>query len=250
MILTPTDIARFLYCPMLPKKAEGLVYKKSTLLESCIGKAIKLAEHRCLLNESDISSRKISKAWDDVWWPTSAAHKIDFKDAGKYTMDAMPYFLDYCKYDLSDFLHPVVSVDVETKIPIGQSILHAHIDMIKVDLTVKHKNMMLVDFSKKNMKTSDVGLDPGIAATALALSRGEGETIQYVTVQIDESKDKLFVTSSVFRPSDMERIRKVVSYVEHSIRKGAVYGHRWKCEECKACPSFKYLMKEDSLLRQ
>jgi len=250
MTLTPTDIARFIYCPLLPKRSEHLVYKKRSLFESCVGEAIKEAERACLVNESDISPRKITRAWDNTWWPASATHNIPFNKAQDFTLKATPYFLDYCKYDISDFLHPTVAVDVDTKIPVGQSIFHAHIDMIKVDLTIKQKNMMLIDFTKKGMKTFDVSLDPGIASVAMAFNRGVEEIIRYVLVEIDENNERLFITSSVFRQSDMENIRKMVFYIENSIRKGVSYGDRWKCKECKACPSFKYLMKEDSLLRQ
>ena len=250
MQLTPTDIARFLYCPLLPKKSEYLVYKPRTMFESCVGEAIKEAERTSLLNETEIGPRKITKAWDNTWWPACAAHSIPFKEAQERTIKAGPYFLDYCKYDISDFLHPTVAINVDAQTPVGQSILHTHIDLVKVDLTMSEKNMMLIDFTKKGMKTFDVGLDPGIAATALSFYRGKGELIQYVVIEIDENIEKLFVTYSVFRPSDMENIKKMINYVENSIRRGVLYGDRWKCKECKACPSFKYLMKEDSLLRQ
>jgi len=250
MIFTPTDIACFLYCPMLPKGSEYLVYEKSTVFESCVGNAIVEAERGCLLNDSEINPRMINKAWDNTWWPVCATHKIPFKKAQDKTVKAGPYFLDYCKYDISDFLHPTVAVDIDVQVPVGQSVLHAHVDLMKVDLTVSNKNMMLIDFSKKGMKTFDAGLDPGIAATAMAFHRGVKETIQYVLVEVDENTEKLFVTSAVFRPSDIENIKKMISYVENSMRNGVSYGNRWKCKECKACPSFKYLMKEDSLLRQ
>jgi len=250
MIFTPNDIARYLYCPLLPRKKEHLVYPAMSVFETCIGESIKQAEKSCLIKESELLPRKITKAWDDIWWPMVAANKINFKEAKAKTIKASPYFIDYCKYDISDHLHPTVGVDIETKIPIGQSILHSHIDLIKVDLTLQEKNMMLIDFSKKEMKTVDAGLDPGIAATALGLSRGAGESIQYVLVEIDEKKDKLFVTTSVFRPSDLDNIRNMILSIERNIRKNVVYGDRWKCKECQACPSFKYLMNEDGRLRQ
>jgi len=250
MKLTPTDIARFLYCPLLPRKSEHLVYKPRTMFESCVGEAIKEAERVCLLNDTEINPRRITKAWDNTWWPACAAKNIPFKLAQKQTIKASPYFLDYCKYDISDFLHPTVAVNAEAQFPVGQSVLHSTIDLMKVDLTISEKNVMLIDFTKKEMGTSDVALDPGIAVTALSFYRGQGETIRYVTIDTNEKSDKLFVTSSVFRPSDMENIRNMVTNVENNIRRGVTYGDRWKCKECQACESFKYLMKEDTLLRR
>lgn len=250
MQLTPTDIARFLYCPLLPRKYDHLVYKPLTMFESCVGEAIKEAERACLINDTEINPRKINKAWDITWWPTCTSHGISFKEAQERTVEAGPYFLDYCKYDISDFLHPTVAVNVNTQVPIGQSILHTHIDLIKVDLTMNEKNMILIDFTKKDIRTSDVGLDPGIAATATSFYQGEGEVIKYVLVEVDENNKKLFITTAVFRPSDIKNIRKMIFYVENSIRKGVSYGDRWKCKECQACQSFKYLMKEDTQLRQ
>jgi hypothetical protein len=249
MLLTPEEISYFLYCPMLPKASRHLVYRPSTLLESCIRKAIKQAEKSCLVNGRDLNTRKIIKAWDNIWWPVCAAEGIDFAQAEKLTIKATSYFLDYCKYDISGQLYPTGAVDAEVKIPIGQSILHAHADLIKVDLTMGKRNMMLIDLSKKGISTSDTGLDPGIATTAMAFYTGTGEVIRYISAQVDENKDKLFITNSVFRPSDIEKTRKMVSHVENSLYRGVSYGDRWKCKECKACPSFRYLTKEDMHLK-
>ena len=250
MRLIPKDVARYLYCPLLPKSSDNLIYNELSLFESSVGEAIRIAEHRCLLNEVEVTPRRIMKAWDSNWWPTCAHNNISFKEAQKKTIEAGPYFVDYCKYDLSDFLHPTIATDVDAQVNLGQSVLHAHIDIIKTDLTIKNKNILLIDFSKKGMSTSDTGLDPGIASNAIAFYTGSGETIRYILVQIDERSKKLFTTQAIFRPDNIKNIRNMVFYVENSIRKGVLYGDRWKCKECKACPSFKYLMKNDILLKQ
>ena len=250
MQFTSLDIARYLYCPLLPKRLDYLIYSKQSLFENNIGESIKKAEQNCLLKESEINPRKIMKAWDSVWWPNCAKNKISFKDAQKYTIKAGIYFTDYCKYDISDILYPTIAVDVNLQTRINQSILHTHIDLIKVDLTIKEKNILLIDFSKKDMSTSDTALDPGIASTAMSFYRGSGEIIRYILVQIDDKNKKLFMTSSIFRPNQIENIRKMVFNVENNIRRGVSYGDRWKCKECKACPSFKYLMKQDTLSKQ
>jgi hypothetical protein len=139
---------------------------------------------------------------------------------------------------------------INAEINVGQSILKAHVDIMKVDLRIKEKNIMLIDFKKKNMSTIDVAMDPGIGATALAFSRNKNEIIQYVIVEINESNKKLFITQAIFRPEQLQNTYKMICSVEENIRKKINYGDRWKCQECKQCPSFKSLMREDFLLRQ
>lgn len=246
MKLTPKDVARYLYCPLLPRKSDNLVYKDITLFESSIGKSITGAEKYCLLNELEVTPRRIMRSWDNIWWPLCVSNDIPLKFAQNKTIQAGPYFIDYCKYDISDFLHPTIAVDVDAQINIGQSVLHTHIDVVKTDLTVKYKNTLLLDFTKKSLNQSDTSLDPGIASTALAFYTGHKEIIKYILIQIDEKTKKLFMTQAIFRPDDIKNIYKMVNYVENSIRKGVLYGDRWKCKECKACPSFKYLIEKDT----
>jgi hypothetical protein len=248
MVLKPQDIARFSYCPMLPK-GTGLVYKKNTFLEYCIGKAIKKAEKNCLLKDSTLTSKKIINAWDNIWWPACSAKNINFKTAQEITVKASRFFLDYCKYDVSGFLYPTVGVDIESQLNIGGSILKTKIDLLKVDLTVSQKNIVLIDFTKKDLRSIDVALDPGIAATALSFYRGKGEVIRYMCMQIDEKKNKIFATSRIFRPKQLQQTRKQIKNIMTAINNGVIYGNRFNCTECKQCPEFKYLMKEDSHLR-
>lgn len=247
MVLTPKDIARFSYCPMLPEDT-NLIYEKSTVLERYIGEAIKAAEKHCLLKDSIVTSKKIINAWDNIWWPACPANNIDFKTAQEKTVKASRYFLDYCKYDISGFLYPTVGVDIESQLNIGGTIIKTKIDLLKVDLTVSKKNIILVDLQKKGMQTLDVVLDLGIAATALSFYKGN-EYIRYVLIEVDETKKKLFVTSRVFRPKDMQQTRKNVEHIVKAMNNGVAYGNRWNCKECKKCPDFKYLTKEDFLLR-
>jgi len=246
MILTPDDISNFLYCPLLPKGTE-VVYKKNTFFESCVGEAIKLAERNCLLKDSVLNNKKIITAWDNIWWPACPSQNIDFKTAQDLTVKASRYFLDYCKYDISDCLYPTIAVNVESQVNINSTILKTHIDMIKVDLSVSNKNMVLVDFSKKDMSSIDIALDPGIRSTVLSFSQGKNETIQYMLIQPNSKTNKLVITSAIFRPKEIENIRKMVSYVEQGIRRNISYGNRWQCKECQKCKSFKYLTNNDSL---
>jgi len=249
MILTPDDISSFLYCPLLPKGTE-VVYKKNTFFESCVGAAIKKAEQNTLLKDSTLNSKKIITAWDSIWWPACPTQGIDFKKAQDLTVKANKYFLDYCKYDISDFLYPTIAVDVEAQISIGSTVLKTHIDMIKVNLNMSDKNIVLIDFSKKQMSTVDIALDPGIRATALSFSRGKNETIIYMIIEVDNKRNKLFITQAVFRPKEIENIRRMIFYVEKAIREGILYGNRWQCKECRQCESFKYLTKNDTRLKQ
>jgi len=250
MIISPLDISRYIYCPLLPKGADEVVYSKNSFFELCIGEAIIKTEQTCLIKGNDINSRKIMNSWDSIWWPACPGQNISFKEAQDKTIKASLFFLDYCKYDFIDYSCPTVATDINAEINVGQSILKAHVDIMKVDLRIKEKNIMLIDFKKKNMSTIDVAMDPGIGATALAFSRNKNEIIQYVIVEINESNKKLFITQAIFRPEQLQNTYKMICSVEENIRKKINYGDRWKCQECKQCPSFKSLMREDFLLRQ
>jgi hypothetical protein len=237
MELTPEKISCFLFCPYMLSLsgAEQKLIPPLLPLEEHIRIAICEAERRCLLKESEINPRKIIRAWDNTWWPNVSSLGISYKDAQKLSTKACIKFNDYCKYDFVDFLHPTVGVDIESQVQINRSILKAQIDMIKVDLTESKKNILLIDFSRKNMTNREIALDPAVLAKVYAFSEGQGETITYLSIDLSDSKSKLGVVQAIFRADDVQEIGNLIQYIEIGMQKKIKHMNKWNCKECQLC---------------
>jgi len=238
--VTPLDIACFQYCS---KTLEKQSYKEKvipslTFFEEHVRRAIIEAEKSLIFKDSDIDPRKILRKWDSIWWPAAVSSKMDMKEAQQYAVDASAKFSDYCRYDVSDYLHPTAAADIETTIKINTSCLTARIDLLKVNLSEKKRNITLVDFTRKNLTTRDIILDPAIRAIAYAFSLGKDETITYTCIDVCEELEKLSVSSAVFRTAELEEIRKMLIHTESGIRNKVQRLNRWQCKECNICPNF------------
>ena len=240
MYLNPLDIACYIYCPiLLQKKRHDKISPRLTFAEQYIRKAFIYGEMNACLKDSVITPRKLLNAWEKVWWPSvTAAGTISIKEAHDISLKASHKFTDYCKYDISDCMFPTAGVEAESDVKIGQSILKATVDVVKVDLNEKNKNTVLVNFNRKGLSLSSAALDPAIRATAYAFYSGKGETITHISVDIDENIKDVKLTTSTFRPEAMEGIRKMLYYVECGISRGAFHANPYPCKECKVCPTF------------
>ena len=240
MYINSSDIACFLYCPYIRKykNAKEIVMPKPTLLQQAVGKAIRAAELNCMLKNSDLTPRKILRVWDKLWWPYVAENNIPMKDAKNVSVKASSIFSDYCKYDISDFTKYITigSRILETK-QLGNLTLESEIDVIKIDMTTK-KNINLIDFSRKSLTNREIVLDPEIRAKVYCFYQDKEEDIIYTHVSLN-SKDKLNISSVIFRPTDMEEIRKMILLAKTGIENNINYMNKWNCKECKQCPNSK-----------
>ncbi len=242
MILTPEDFACFIYCP---KTLETQVYKQKvvpslTYFEDKVRLAIIEAERNILLKDGELNIKKMHQAWDKIWWPAIPSSKISLPKAEELTIKAGIKLSDYCKYDISDYLYPTAGVDLHSEISIGSSILKTQIDLIKVNLKTKKKNILLVDMSRKKLSTREMVLDPAIRAKAYSFYSGEKESVSYACIDLNEKENKLTVSTVVFRAQEMEKIKKMLFHIERGIRKGVFYMNRWQCKECQICQNFKF----------
>lgn len=244
--LNPEDFSSFAYCPYLKSKTQSTSsIEEMNTFERCVTKAIKETESNCLLSGGDIVPRKILRRWDNIWWPEVTKNNIDFEDAQKQSIKASKIFADYCKYDISGYMYPTAGVDIESQVSLGHHILRAKTDIIKVDLTIKNRNIVLVNFTNKRLSARDMALDIGIQSIIYAfcdkmnLVLGPKENISYTSISINSRNDNLSISTVVFRKENLKSIEKTMKHIEHGIYKGVDYMNRWNCEVCRKCQIFK-----------
>lgn len=241
-MVTPIEIACFQYCTKTLEKQSyrEKVIPSLTFFEDHVRQAIVQAEKMLIFKDSEPTPRKILKVWDKIWWPACTSSGIPIKQAQTLAVKASVKFSDYCKYDISDYMLPTAAADVEHWVPLGNSGIRARIDLIKVNLNGKKRNINLVDFTRKGLTTRDIILDPAIRATAYVFSLGISGTITYTCIDVSENNEKLIVSSAVFRPEEMQRIREMLIHTEIGITSGIYKLNRWQCKECGICQNFKF----------
>jgi hypothetical protein len=244
--LTPEDIGLYVKCPILFKKKR---YNSTSLtfFEEQIKQAFVEGEKNVVLKDSIIDPRKLSRAWDKIWFPAAVKEGISIKDANRKTLEAMFRFTEYCKYDISGYEYPTAGVDIDAVMHIKDHYIAAHADLLKIDLSTKQKTTVIVNFSNRKLSTSDIVFDPAIRTTAYAFYRNNNDYVMYVNVNIDENLNKLNMAAATFSPDQMDEIRKMIYHVELGIRNNVFYHNTAMCERCRACPVFKSSMKKDIL---
>lgn len=241
MFIKSSDIACFLYCPFILNKARAKETVLTTLtpFENQIRKAIKEAERKCLLKDAELTTRKIIRSWDKIWWPYVAQHDINFKLAKHMSIKACEKFSDYCKYEISDMLHAPVGIDISCTKQINSTTIESTIDVVKVNLSDSNRNTILIDLGRKGLSRRDIALDPEVRTKAYCFYQNKGENITYIHIDLNENNRKLHVKSAIFRPSDMKDIKAMISLAKVGIENNIRYMNRWNCKECKLCPNFK-----------
>jgi hypothetical protein len=239
MRLEPPDIACFIYCPILLKKQQQeRIFPPLTLSEECTRQAFIDAERGAALKDSIVSPRKLTQAWDQLWWPLAAQEGLGMARADDLAVEAATRFSDYCKYDISGWMYPTLGAEVESQIRVGESVIAARADVVKIDLSENRRNTVLVNFNRKGLTLSGAALDAAIHTIAYAFYSGRSEVVTHVCVDLSDGLEKLSVVTSTFRPEDMEQIRKMLYHVECGIRSGVHYANPNLCKECGICPSF------------
>lgn len=235
MILTPTDIARFIHCPYLfqTKQKSDLFENTLTLYEKCIVEAIKATESHCLINDRILTSKKIITRWDKIWWPTAAQAGMAPKEIENLSINAAQLFIDYCDYNIAHF--PTAGIDIPSEVLIGKSILKTKADLIKVDTAVPYKNIYILEFGNKPVRSKDIILDPAVRTLLYSFSLGEEQAITYTYLSFNEKSNKFLVTSAVMRHNNLEEIKQMLRFIEYGIRTNVSYMNPWNCGECKIC---------------
>jgi hypothetical protein len=195
-------------------------------------------EKRCLLSDSEITPRKILRSWDKVWWPAAIENNIPPNEIKNKSLKASRIFTDYCKYDISGYMFPTVGTHITNQVGVGNSTLHSGVDIIKVNMNYTYRNINLVDFSMREMTEREIAIDTYIAAKAYSFYSHKEETVTYT--HIKPLKDKLFMSSAIFRPDQMIQIEKMIKHVVSGIESNIRYMNRWNCKECKLCRNFKF----------
>lgn len=240
MRITPADILYFTYCPYLLEKdpSKTKLIEKMDAFNECVVETILETEKRCLLAESEITPRKLLRSWDKIWWPEATRIELSMTEAEKKCIKASRLLSDYCKYDISGYMFPTVATKVKSEVQVGDCILYSEADIIKVDLNNSSRNVVIVDFSMRDMTEREIAIDTYNMAKAFSFYSGRGETITYT--QIRPGRDKFFISSSIFRPDQIKQIEAMVKHVVSGISKNIRYMNRWNCQECKLCKTFKY----------
>jgi hypothetical protein len=240
--LIPEDISAFVFCPYLQQthKQESRLDRLS-LFEQCIVETIQKTEQDCLLQNSDITPRKLLRRWDNIWWPITAKNKIDFKYSQTISISASNIFSDYCKYDISGYMYPTIGIGIESTLDLGHHILFAQADILKVNLTIKNKNIVILNFCNTKSITNEIVVDQGIQSVICSFAKNilPDGTINYTNVYINKNTSKLDITTAVFRQNDIDKIYKNIKYIEEGIYKGINYMNKWNCKECNKCQKFR-----------
>ena len=241
MIITPKDIAAYTFCPMLYyKRRQDKFLPSLTLMERNLRQSFIKAEEKALLRDTIVSVKKLVSAWDKIWWPAAMEYKMSMTDAKKVAVKATERFIDYCTYEMTDYLWPTIGVNVESSIDLGGATLVANTDIIKVNLEKSKRNTVLINFTSRRLSIRDAAFDNLIKTTAYAFYSGKGETITHLNVNISENREKIQMGISNFGEKEMDDIRKMIYHVKTGICSDVKYMNPVACKGCKVCPEYKY----------
>ena len=240
MRLTSRDIGAYIYCPTLYFKGrQDKIDSPLNIFERSIRDTFIDAEENVLLKDSIITVKKLMRSWDNIWWPLTMEYKLDVKKAEKKTLKATEKFIDYCNYEISDYLWPTVGVDVESQVYIKNNLLIVHADLIKVDLKSNKKNTVLINFTNRRLSIRDAAFNNEIKTIAYGFYSGGGETITHINININELINKVEMNISTFQPEDMVEIEKMLYHISSGIQNRVQYMNPHACERCNVCKEFK-----------
>lgn len=240
MRLYPEHIAAYTSCPLMYFKGRSdIIYPTMNDFEYSLRRAFIEGEREALLKDTIVDVNKLVRGWDNAWWPIVAKKKIPMKDAERQTLKATQIFMDYCSYEMTDYLCPTVGVDVESQKDIERSILISKADIIKVDLEKKHRNTVLVNFTKRKLSINQAAYDNAIKAIAYGFYTRKNESLTHLNIYLDENINKIKVNISVFQDEDFREIEKMIYHVHRGIKNDVRYMNTNACKECKLCPELK-----------
>lgn len=237
MRLNANDIATFAYCPYLYwRKDTAHVVPPLSTFEDTARQSILNAEAKALKLETQVSPRSLGNAWEHIWWEIAAKNDIPLAQAEKTSLLAGLKFSDYCKYDISTALYATIGTNIVSQIAIENAILAVNVDMIKVPIEDPDHHVMLIDFTRKNVRRIRLANDLAVLSTIYAFG-GLNRHITYMCIDLSEDKEKLEITSTSFDRDDIKEIERTVRYLVSGMRQGVNYKSGWTCGECTKCDS-------------
>lgn len=237
-VLTPLDVAAYVYCPILYSQGrQDVIAKPLTFFEGCVRAALIEGEREAMFRNTSVTPRRLMKAWDKVWWPAVVKKGLSMSEADKLTLKATQILTSYTKYDLSGYSYPTAGVKVGAQTPLGRHTIQATADVLKINATVKEKNTVLVNFTTRNLDIYESAFDPAVKCTSYLFYMGNKESVSHMNVYLDTKKNKIKITVSRFLPEDMEQIRKMLYHVELGIASSAFYPNPYGCKGCEGCQS-------------
>lgn len=235
MRLSTSDIATFAYCPYLYwRRGTAQVVPPLSTFEDTARKAILNAEAKALKNNTQVTPRSLGNAWEHIWWEIATKSDIPLAEAEKTSLLAGFKFSDYCRYDISTPVYATISTHVPYQIKVENAILAGEIDMIKVPVEDPERQIVLVDFTRKDVKSAKLANDLAVLSTIYAFGELERH-VTYMCIDLSEGKEKLEITSSSFDRDDIREIERTVRYLINGIRQRINYKSGWMCGECTKC---------------
>jgi hypothetical protein len=240
LVITPKDISTYLFCPLLYFKGkQNKFYGKLSFFEEKIKESFIAAEENALLLDSVVSVNRLVSAWDKIWWPEATKKKIKLSVSEKKSLIATQKFIDYCRYEMTDYLWPTIGTNIESQIKIGESILKCKTDLIKIDLESKNRSTVLVNFSNRSMDIREAAFDNAIRVLCYSFYSGRNEKVSHININIKEENPKIELSVSTFYPKDMKNIEKMIKHAENGIRNKISYMNWFACKECNECKQLK-----------
>ena len=237
MKITPSDIASFGYCPYLYwKRGTAQVVPPLSIFEDTIRKTILFSEAKALKNGTFVTPRSLGNMWERIWWPIAAKANIELKEAEKVSLRAGFKFADYCKYDISSALYATIGTTVPFQVKLFRGILSGEIDMIKLPINEADKNIVLIDFTRKGITTTQVVNDLAILSTIYAYQELD-RNITYICIDLSEKLEKLRIVSSSFDKDGIKEIERTIQYLTEGMYRQVNYKPSWLCGECTKCNS-------------
>jgi hypothetical protein len=235
MRLKTTDLMAFAYCPfMYQNGGTGKLVSPLSLQERLIRESILGAEQRALDQNSYITPRKIGNIWEKLWWPIALKLGLTPTETEEKSVQVARKFVDYCRYDISNASHQTVGLDIKSEIQLGGCIVSTEIDLVKMPLFENRNTLVLIDFKRKDMKSSRVANDIEILTNMYAF-RELNRAITYITVDLSENLKKTKMVFTYYEPKDLDKVGKTLNYLAEGIRKGIDYQYSWMCDRCNKC---------------
>jgi hypothetical protein len=236
MRLTSKDFEIFSFCPYLwASNIKKIPLEKDfSSFEKTIIQTIKKTELACLLKDSEVTNRKLIRQWDNTWWPTVIKNRIPIKEAQDLSVHAAKIFTDYCKYEVTDLFHPTAGVDIEKEIQIGRSIVSNHISLLKIDLNIKEKNLIIIEFGKETKTSKELALNLNLLSKIYSFYNSH-KIIKLIYIVIDSKKQKLLSKTISYRREDFQQLKKTLDFIESGISKKVSYMNFYNCWRCNYC---------------
>lgn len=234
-MITAEDILAYSYCPILVKRnRKDIILPKSSNIDKCLIRAFISAEQEACLKDSIVTTRRLLAAWEKIWWPNVISSNIPIEEANNLSLKTSDKFSEYCRYDLSDWGYPTLGTNVENILQLESATISVHADVLKINLELGRPNLVIVNFSNRQLNNRLLSIDPYTLSTVYGFYSGKEDYVTYINLFASIDRP-LAVTSCMYSKDDIERLDIWFKNISRNIHKKNYYYNPFLCKECKLC---------------